>query len=158
MIKHIFTVIAASVLILQTLPSSAQKDDKDLSFALFASDDIIEASIYFDLGVYLRKNLKGEGLDGRIIFNRGSSDSLVKDIRIKTRGVFRQQYCGFPPMEINFKKPVSAYKGQKADCTICILHRAGRNTCKEDKLYQAEECIIDTETGNSRYNHQDRDL
>jgi hypothetical protein len=76
---------------------------------LFAEEKLLNAEIKFDLSAYLRKNLKGQALEGTIIFNPGTSDSLSRGISIKTRGKFRLEKCAFPPMEITFKKPVYSY-------------------------------------------------
>jgi hypothetical protein len=79
------------------------------TFALFADESLLEVKISFDITTFLRKNLKEESLDGTFNILLGESDSLVKDIKIKTRGIFRLQYCAFPPIQINFKSFLPAY-------------------------------------------------
>jgi len=117
MIKRIFAIL--TVLLICLLPLKGQSDTtsktnssaiqlKD-TFALFAGNDLLDVTINFNLGLYMKKNLKGEAIDGRLVIHNGTSDSIDKNIKIKTRGIFRQQYCSFPPMEINFKKPMRAY-------------------------------------------------
>lgn len=79
------------------------------TFALFAGNELLDVTINFNLGAYMKKNLKDEALEGKVVFHLSKSDSVDKKIKIKTRGIFRQQFCSFPPMEINFKKPLPAY-------------------------------------------------
>jgi len=117
MIKKIFAIQVVLMICVMTAPGqndttgSAKSSTVQLkdTFALFAGSDLLDVTINFNLGAYLKKNLKGEAIEGRIVFHHSSSDSIDKNIKIKTRGIFRQQYCSFPPMEINFKKPMRAY-------------------------------------------------
>jgi hypothetical protein len=88
------------------LPVIGPKRD---TFALFADQSCLDVTLSFDLSAYLRKNLDDESLNGSFIIHLPGSDSLVKDIKIKTRGKFRLQYCSFPPMELNFKSFLPAY-------------------------------------------------
>ena len=116
-IKTFISLIFVSGLI---LPVMGQKDsiataksetiNRTDTFALFAGTGMLDATIKFDLGTYLKKKLKNESIDGVIVFHFSNSDSIDKNIKIKTRGIFRQQYCSFPPMQLNFKKPVAAYQ------------------------------------------------
>jgi hypothetical protein len=78
-------------------------------FSLFGEKGLIEAELRFDLSTYLRKNLKGQSLEGILVLNKGESDSLVKEVSIRTRGQFRLEKCSFAPMELTFKKPLKAY-------------------------------------------------
>jgi hypothetical protein len=98
----------------QTDTVSVKKSEKvhaKDTFALFAGNDILDVTINFDLGAYMKKNLKDESLDGKLMINLGG-DTIGKKIKIKTRGIFREQFCSFPPMEINFKKKMPAYHTQ----------------------------------------------
>jgi len=79
------------------------------AFELFGSNDVLNISLRFDLATFLKKNLKGKFLDGMLTISTGKGDSIVKEVWVNTRGVFRLQYCGFPPMELEFKKPFYAY-------------------------------------------------
>jgi hypothetical protein len=78
------------------------------TFGLFQSDDILDVTINLDLGTYLKKNMKDGSIEGNLVIYL-AGDSLTNDIKIKTRGIFRKQFCSFPPMAINFKKGIPAY-------------------------------------------------
>jgi hypothetical protein len=85
-------------------------DSLEKIFLFFGSDDLLEMNLNFDLGTYQKKKLKGLSLDGNLTIHSGSTDSLRKNVRLKTRGYFRFNICSMPPMEIIFKKPVHAYQ------------------------------------------------
>lgn len=78
-------------------------------FQLFESNDILDISVRFDLNSYMRKKLNGGSLDGVLRIESGVNDSIVKKVKIKNRGIFRLNYCSFPPMELILKKPLYEY-------------------------------------------------
>lgn len=99
-------------------------------FSLFDSDEILEISIRFDLTGFLRKSKKEESFDGIMTIRPGEKDSIDEKINIKYRGVFRFENCSFPPMEINFKKPIYAYSDTGKIKKLKLVTR-----CDPSKLY-----------------------
>ncbi len=73
-------------------------------FGLFTSDDLLELSLRFDVTAYKRKKPKDEYLDAVMTYHISRDDSINKNIRLKTRGEFRNGHCAFPPIVLNFKK------------------------------------------------------
>ena len=71
---------------------------------MFTSDDILELSLHFDVTHYKKKKPKDEYLDAILTYHISKTDSINKKIRIKSRGEFRNGYCDFPPLYLNFKK------------------------------------------------------
>jgi hypothetical protein len=86
------------------IPDSTKK-----SFRLFEDDKIIDITLRFDLSTYFRKKPKEDYLNANITFHLSNTDSVSRNIRLRTRGVFRNQYCMFPPIELNFKKADFGY-------------------------------------------------
>ena len=94
------------------LPVNAQNDSIDsysvndtlADFGLFSRDDILELSLHFDITHYKKKKPKDEYLDAILTYHISKTDSINKNIRIKSRGEFRNGYCSFPPIYVNFKK------------------------------------------------------
>ena len=99
------------------LPAFSQNDTIDNPFAavdtlrhdfgLFANDDILHLSLRFDIREYIRKKPKDEYLNAILTYHINEKDSINKEIRIKSRGIFRNGYCYFPPLSLNFSKPDS---------------------------------------------------
>lgn len=107
---------------ISVLPVSAQNDTTSTKeqkkgphkqeISLFDSDDILNISISFDLGAFLKKANKTDSFDGEMIIRPGEADSIHKEIKLKYRGISRGEICSFPPIEINFTKPLYADSGK----------------------------------------------
>ncbi len=73
-------------------------------FGLFTNDEMLELSLRFDVTTYKRKKPKDEYMDAVMTYHISKDDSINKNIRLKTRGEFRNGHCAFPPIVLNFKK------------------------------------------------------
>lgn len=89
--------------------SQAAADSAENSFRLFEDEEILDITLRFGLSTYFRTKPKNDFLQAVITFNPGKPDSVSRDIRLKTRGVFRNTFCGFAPIELNFKKVSFGY-------------------------------------------------
>lgn len=93
-------------------PAKAQDDlaerysvtDTIEDFGLFTGDDILNLTLRFDVTSYKRKKPKDEYMDAVMTYHISKDDSINKNIRLKTRGEFRNGHCAFPPIVLNFKK------------------------------------------------------
>jgi hypothetical protein len=73
-------------------------------FGLFNNDEILNVSLRFDITHYTRNKSKDEYLDALLTYHISKNDSINKEIKLKSRGEFRNSYCHFPPLSLNFKK------------------------------------------------------
>lgn len=73
------------------------------NFGIFRDDRIIDVTLRFDVTTYLRKKPKDEYLKAEMTLSHGG-DTIKRDIRLRTRGKFRNTYCALAPIELNFKK------------------------------------------------------
>ncbi len=129
----IFSLVLTSAVCFGQTENRVQQEKTDTiqkKFSLFDSNEILEISIRFDLTGFLRKTKKEESFDGIMTINSGENDSIDKKITIKYRGVFRFENCSFPPMEINFKKPIYAYSDTGKIKKLKLVTR-----CDPGKLY-----------------------
>ncbi len=107
--RIIYRIILVSLIILPTTPTIgspfciSRPDTANKSFGLFESHVLLEITLNFDLTTYLRTKPKKEYLKGKITFNPGREDSVSRNIRIRTRGIFRNEWCFYAPLELNFK-------------------------------------------------------
>jgi hypothetical protein len=109
--KISFTI---SLFILMLIPAYGQNDSIDNEYAvvdtldndfgLFTKDEILDLTLRFDITKYKRKKPKEEYLDAILTYHISEADSVNKNIRLKSRGEFRNEYCDFPPIRLNFKK------------------------------------------------------
>jgi hypothetical protein len=82
----------------------AAEDTLQDNVGLFEKTEVLHLSLRFDITQYTRKKPKDEYLDAIITYHINDKDSVNKNIRIKSRGEFRNEFCTFPPIMINLKK------------------------------------------------------
>jgi hypothetical protein len=79
-------------------------------FGLFASNDLLKLTLRFDVTHFRWKKPKDEYMDALLTYHINDKDSINKEIRLKTRGTMRNEYCDFPPIKLNFMKQDSLKK------------------------------------------------
>jgi len=90
-----------------TTKTKEKKQDvhkNDLS--LFGSDEMLNVSLYLDLGAFAKKPSKNDSFEADMTIHINETDSINRPVTIKYRGISRFEICSFPPMQINFKKPL----------------------------------------------------
>jgi hypothetical protein len=70
---------------------------------LFDSDELLSVSLRFDITRYKRKRSDKDYFDAIITYHTSEKDSVNKNIKVRSRGNFRREYCDFPPLMLNFK-------------------------------------------------------
>jgi hypothetical protein len=101
-------------------------------FGLFKDDKIIEISLKFDLSTYFKTKPQDEYLKAQITIHLSKTDSIERDVKLKTRGAFRNQYCRFPPIELNFKKTDFGYTDLNQITKIKLVPQCNTGKDKED--------------------------
>lgn len=99
-------------ILLFSLNSWGQTELEDISIVdtLSVQKDIFEGNkplnftLIFDIKKFQRGKHKKEFFDAQLLYHLNDSVAGTKDIRIKARGVFRNQYCSLPPFYLNIKK------------------------------------------------------
>jgi len=74
------------------------------NFGLFENEEILNISLRFDIIEYRRKKPKEEYMKAILTYHINDKDSVNKEIKLKSRGEFRNEFCSFPPIRLNFKK------------------------------------------------------
>jgi len=110
-----------------TIPDSLKK-----SFRLFEDDKIIEITLRFDLTTYFKTKPKDEYLKANLTIHLSKTDSVSRDIGLKTRGVFRNQYCSFAPIELNIKKARFGYTDLDKIFKLKLVPQCNFNKINED--------------------------
>ncbi len=109
--REIYTLII--LIISFTSPVFSQSDSIDnpneaidtlqQDFGLFKNDEILNITLRFDITEYQRKKSKENYLPAILTYHLSKKDSINKEIRIKSGGNMRNEYCSFPPIRLNFK-------------------------------------------------------
>lgn len=110
-----------------SVPDSTKK-----SFRLFKDEKLLEITLKFDLSTYFRTKPQENYLPANLTIHKSKTDSINKDIKLKTRGVFRNQYCSFPPIELNFKKTDFGYSDLNKISKLKLVVQCGSGKDKED--------------------------
>ncbi len=71
--------------------------------SLFDSDAPLDITLISDFTSFMKPKYDDKYLPAKLIVHLPSNDSIVKNIRIKTRGKSRKRMCNFPPIKLNFK-------------------------------------------------------
>jgi hypothetical protein len=138
--KEIFLKISIVVLLFSLLigrneklqAQTATPDSAIKSFRLFENEDLIEISLRFDLSTYFRTKPKDSYLKANITFYINKTDSINKDIGLKTRGIFRNRYCMFAPIELNLKKANFGYSDLDKISKLKLVPQCSSGKDKED--------------------------
>lgn len=129
-----FFLLPCWLLVCNVNASDTPPDSLKKKFGLFKEDELLNITLKFDLSTYFRDKPQKEYLKARITFNPGQADSASGDIRLKTRGVFRNGYCPFAPIELNFKKADFGYSDLNKISKIKFVPQCNNGKDKEEWL------------------------
>jgi hypothetical protein len=115
-------------------------DTTDKYFRLFENEETVEITLRFDLSTYLRTKPKTDYLKANLSFHLGNTDSVSADIKLRTRGEFRNRYCTYAPIELNFKKADFGYKDLNSISQIKLVPECQPGT--ENSNYVLREYLI----------------
>ena len=113
---------------------SSSPDNSSGSYRLFEDESILPITLRFDLSTYFRTKPKKEYLTANLTFHKDENDSLSRDIRLKTRGIFRNSWCVFPPIELNFKKASFGYSDLDSIGKIKLVTQCGSGKVNEEYI------------------------
>lgn len=109
-------------------------DSLKQNFRLFEDDKILDICLRFDLSTYFKTKPQENYLSANLTFNPGKSDSISRDIRLKTRGVFRNKYCMYPPIELNIKKADFGFRDLKKISKLKLVVQCSQGKSNEDYI------------------------
>jgi hypothetical protein len=138
--KKIFLQLGIVTLVISFLPGmigslQAQisvPDSSKKNFRLFEDDRLLEITLRFDLSTYFRTKPKKDYLAANITFHISETDSVSQDVKLRTRGVFRNRYCMFAPIELNFKKANFGYSDLNKISKLKLVPQCSSGKDKED--------------------------
>jgi hypothetical protein len=136
----LFFLVCANILLISQFTAfigdlSAQPAKSDSligSFRLFEDDKLLEISLRFDLSTYFRAKPKKEYLKANLTFHLNKTDSISRDIGLRTRGIFRNSYCMFAPIELNLKKTNFGYSDLNGISKLKMVPQCSAGKDKED--------------------------
>ena len=98
----------------------------------FASDELLQVTLCFDIKEFLRTKHKPEYFDAVLTVKMDEDDSVSQNIKVKARGEMRRAYCNFPPIMLKFcDRDNETEKIQGKGTLKLVTH------CMPSKLYQS---------------------
>lgn len=94
--------ILAAISLLAWLQAGAQTHSA--GDPLFADDSTLEVTITAPFATLVRERPTEEYIPGTFQYADENGEAVTHDVGLRTRGHFRYQTCGFPPLRVNFKK------------------------------------------------------
>jgi hypothetical protein len=107
-------------------------DTSKKSFRLFEDNKILEITLSFDLTTYFKTKPKDTYLKANLTIHLSKTDSMSRDIELKTRGIWRNQNCTFAPIELNIKKAGFGYADLDKISKIKLAPQCNFNKINED--------------------------
>jgi hypothetical protein len=83
--------------------SAAVETSAYSGFDFFASEDLLEMTLSFDIKGLIKSKSAPEYFDATLTVKESDTDSIMQDIKVKARGYFRCSFCSFPPLMMKFK-------------------------------------------------------
>lgn len=136
----IFLVLPVFGQNVKTKARSPKQETSTKSFRLFEDDKLLEISLRFDMTTYLRTKPKEDYLKAVITFHLSKTDSINENIRLRTRGTFRNQNCYFAPIELSFKKADFGYTDLNKISKIKLVPQCDLGS--ENENYVLREYLI----------------
>jgi hypothetical protein len=137
-VTFIFSLLTVFINDLTAQPAKADSIKK--SFRLFKDNDLIEISLRFDLSTYFRAKPQDEYLKANLTFHLSKTDTISRDIRLRTRGVFRNKFCMYAPIELNLKRAKFGYTDLNRISKLKMVPQCSAGRDKED--YVLREYLI----------------
>lgn len=123
-------------------------DTLQSDFGLFTNNEVLNLSLSFDINQYTREKSKTEYLPATLTYRISKTDSISKEIKLRSRGEMRNGFCDFPPIRLNLKK--GEFKNtemNEVDKIKMVTHcKSGNeeNLFKEFLIYRLFNVLTDT--------------
>ena len=107
----IILYICLNLSLIPAFPLKGQNDSINLadfigdhSSILFDSNQLLEATLRFDITRLSRTRQTNDNQEALITYYVPGSDTITRTVRLRARGNFRRNFCDFPPIRLNFRK------------------------------------------------------
>lgn len=112
---------------------NARDNDSIPYFGLFSNDSLMEIILKFDISTYLRKKPKDTYLKAEMTL-RNCHDSVTRQVKLRTRGKFRNSYCTYAPIELNLRKAGFGYSDLDSIKDLKLVTQCSNGPVQEDYI------------------------
>ncbi len=86
----------------ESLAQEGTKPTPTSGFDFFASEELLEMTLIFDVSEFLKTRYEPRNVDATITLRTDDNRTISRKIKIKARGGMRRSYCAFPPIMLKF--------------------------------------------------------
>jgi hypothetical protein len=87
---------------IESFPEGGATVSSKASVDLFASEELLEMTLIFDVSEFLKSRNEPRNVDATMILKTDDNQTISRKIKIKARGGMRRSYCSFPPIMLKF--------------------------------------------------------
>jgi hypothetical protein len=91
-----------------SIPGEGARPSPNARFDFFASEELLEMTLIFDVSEFLKSRNEPRNVDATIILKTDENQTISRKIKIKARGGMRRSYCAFPPIMLKFNNDDSS--------------------------------------------------
>jgi hypothetical protein len=103
LIFSLISILSLTGQISRTDTTLSVVDTIDNNFGLFEKEEILRLALRFDVRQYVNRKPQEEYMNALLTYFISDKDSINKEVKIKSRGVVRNDICDFPPLMLNIK-------------------------------------------------------
>jgi hypothetical protein len=96
----------------------------------------LEITLTFDVPTYLRKKPKDTYLKTEMTLYNNSHDSVTREVRLRTRGKFRNNYCTYAPIELNLRKAEFGYSDIDSIKDLKLVTQCSNGSVQENYIFR----------------------
>lgn len=115
---------------------NAQDNDPVKYFGLFRDDSLMQITLKFDVSTYIRKKPRDSYLKAEMTLSKNSHDSVTGQVRLRTRGKFRNIHCTYAPIELNFRKAGFGYPDIDSIKDLKLVTQCSNGAVPEDYIFR----------------------
>jgi hypothetical protein len=145
-LKAIYYIIALSLLSVNLCAQNKKGNNID-SKQFFIDDDLLTARLTINMRQLLARAEKGQDMKAMFSVGLDDSSTVNEEIRVHTRGHFRNDYCYMPPLKLNFHNPGSPrlypLNNLKLTCNCKLSNYYDQLVLKEYLVYKIYNLLTD---------------
>jgi hypothetical protein len=105
-------------------------------FDFFASEQLLEITLRFDIREFLKTKNDPKYTDGNITVKISGTDSISESIKLKPRGIMRLSICYFPPIMLKFKGDKDTGGSSLGQGTLKLVTHCNRSAAYESYVFK----------------------
>lgn len=124
----------------ESLAQERAKPVPTSGFDFFASEELLELTLIFDVSEFLKTRFEPQSFDATMMLKTDNNQTISRKIKIKARGGMRRSYCAFPPIMLKFDDDDSGTFHTKGRQNIKLVTHCNRTP--QFRSYLMKEYLV----------------